>query len=459
MLFYLWQLGGVGLLGPDEPRYASIGRAMAATGDWITPRLDGQPWFEKPPLTYWLTDAGHRLRLSDEWAARLPQELLSVLFLCFYFQVLAREFSLRLATAATAILATSAGWFAYSFAALTDLPMSVALGAAMLITLFDTRPKRGWWAGAFLGFAILAKGFVPLVLFAPLFLIARGKRLAVIAGAIIVAAPWYGLCWIRNGHAFWDDFFWKQHVARFLTPSLEHVQPWWFYVPVLLAGLFPWTPLAALLFRRRIYDDSRLVLLMGWVLYGFLFFSVARNKLPGYLLPLLPVAGIVLAAGLEKLKGREYWLAACAVMLVALPSVIALLPNALLAGVSRTSLRFLPVGLFFLVLAGVVWWLAHKDWMDCAVIAIAVATAICITYGKYHTFPRLDQTVSVRGFWRANRAAVDAGCFDYVNRTWEYGLNYYAGHALPECGASPPGPHIEVRDRRLAVKAAPQELR
>ena len=135
LLLYLLHLGGVGFLGPDEPRYASVGREMARSGDWITPRLDGQPWFEKPPLTYWLTATGHLAHLPDEWAARLPEALISVAFLVFFYVTLAREFSPRLALTATAILATSAGWLAYSFAALTDLPMSAALGAAMLIAL------------------------------------------------------------------------------------------------------------------------------------------------------------------------------------------------------------------------------------------------------------------------------------------------------------------------------------
>ena len=75
LVVYLSGLGRVGFLGPDEPRYASIGREMARSGDWVTPRLDGSPWFEKPPLLYWMTGAGYRLRLSDEWAARLPLAL------------------------------------------------------------------------------------------------------------------------------------------------------------------------------------------------------------------------------------------------------------------------------------------------------------------------------------------------------------------------------------------------
>ena len=93
ILLYLLYLGRVGFIGPDEPRYASIGRAMAVSGDWVTPRLDGQPWFEKPPLLYWLTGIGKILPLPDEWAARLPVALVSLAFLIFFYRTLLREFS------------------------------------------------------------------------------------------------------------------------------------------------------------------------------------------------------------------------------------------------------------------------------------------------------------------------------------------------------------------------------
>jgi 4-amino-4-deoxy-L-arabinose transferase-like glycosyltransferase len=453
LLLYLLHLGGVGFLGPDEPRYASIGREIARSGDWITPRLDGQPWFEKPPLTYWLTAAGHVARLPDEWAARLPEALISAAFLVFFYLTLAREFTPRTALAATAILATSAGWMAYSFAALTDLPMSAALGAAMLTMLFD--PRRAALAGALLGLSILGKGFVPVVLIAPLFLVAHGKRMVTLASAAIVAAPWFILCWLRNGEAFWDDFFWKQHVARFLTPSLEHVQPFWYYVPILLAGLFPWTPLAALLAQRRLYSDRRVLLLAAWVLYGLIFFSVARNKLPGYLLPLFPALAIVLADALDAARFKAWWLAACALLLVGLPTVAGILPDALLAGLSRSHVTFAPGGLVFAGGAGVAWWLARKKKMEAALLSVALAAGIGAVYLKYNTFPALDRIVSVRSFWRSHSSEVSAACVDGVSRTWQYGLNYYAGHEVPQCEARDARrPRITTRDRQLAMEEA-----
>src|SRR5437879_7405413 len=107
-LLYFFNLTSVGLLGPDEPRYASIARQMARSGDWITPRLWGQPWFEKPALLYWMTAAGFRLGLGEEPAARFPVALLSVLFLAFFHWSLRREFGPKAAWYSTAMLATCA---------------------------------------------------------------------------------------------------------------------------------------------------------------------------------------------------------------------------------------------------------------------------------------------------------------------------------------------------------------
>jgi len=450
LFLYLLHLGGVGLLLPDEPRYASIGREMASSHDFITPRLDGKPWFEKPPLLFWMVALGHMLHLPDEWAARLPVALLSIAFLIFFFDVIQREFSTRTAIAASIILATSAGWLAYSSVAVTDLPMASTFAAAMFIAIFDTRRQQGYVSGALLGLSILGKGFVPVVLFLPMFLVERGKRLTTLAGCIAVAAPWHLLCWMRNGPEFWQDYVWKQQVLRFFTPALQHVQPFWFYLPVILGGLFPWTPLAGLLLRRKTFDDVRVRFLVAWLIYTLVFFSAAKNKLPGYALPMLPALAIVLAVGIEKAgTAARWWLMACAMMLGALPAIAAALPEALLSGVRKAPFVFGP-GLWFMLPAALVWWLAWRERSNLAMIAAGLSVVLGVAYLKTKTYPILDERVSVRAFWRASHPA--GACLENVRRDWEYGLNYYAGRALPQCGEAETGPRIMVVDQRLTVR-------
>jgi 4-amino-4-deoxy-L-arabinose transferase-like glycosyltransferase len=461
LLMYLLNLGSVGFgLDPDEPRYASIGREMAQSGDWITPRLNGSGWFEKPPLLYWMTASATRIGLRDEWAARLPVALLSLAFLAFFYAVLEREFNARIALMATAILGVSAGWIGYSFAAVTDLPAAACFGAAMLVALFDTRRRpgsgwmsAGWIAGALLGLAVLAKAFLPVALFIPVWLIARGKRLAIAAGAILIAGPWHLLMWLRNGSAFWTVYFWQQQVGRFNSPLLQHGRPFWFYLPVLLLGLFPWTPLFALLARRKTYDDVRLSSLTIWIVLALVFLSVITNKLPGYLLSLLPAVAIVLAAALDKAPAQEWWIAACALLLILLPSVFAGLPDAFLEGAMSVAWRFHSGGLLFLPIAAAVLWLAWRKEMALAVLTSALAAAAGIGLLATQTLPGLDQRVSARPFWRDHRDQIPSACLDPgLRRASKYALDYYASRALPECGPDTPGWRVASTPNGLALR-------
>ena len=451
-------LGSTGLLGPDEPRYASIGRTMAATGDLVTPKLDGEGWFEKPPLLYWTVALGTRFGLPGEWAPRLPIALMSLSFLIFYFGVLAREFSHHVAMFATAILGTCAGWLAYTVPAVPDLPMAATLGVAMLLTLYDKRSYSGWVAGAFLGLSMLAKGFVPITLFAPIWLLAaRGKRVALIAGTILVAAPWYILCSIANGKIFWTEFVWKHHIQRFFSSQLEHVQPLWFYVPVIILGMFPWTPLMALLTRGKTYEDSRVRGLAWWLLFGFAMFSASKGKLPGYLLPLLPFLAIVLAVGLTQTIHKTWWLVACALTLVILPPAAGVLPEALQIGLTRSTIPWRGTLLWLppiLATAIIVWRLAKKGMVERAALACALATALGAAIAKLWIFPALDDRVSVRAFWRAHPTEIAQACLDETLRNdWKrYGLNYYAEKPIPFCKDAPSATHITTSAGKLAIQ-------
>ena len=437
---------------------------MAHSGDWVTPHLNGSAWYEKPPLLYWMTGAANKLGLRDEWAARLPVALLSLLFLAFFYSIVEREFSGRTAMMSTALLGTSAGWIGYSFAAVTDLPVAATFNAAMLLALFDTRPRRGrpggklpvtagWIAGALLGLAILAKAFLPAALFLPVLFVARGKRLAIVAGAVLVAAPWHVLMWLRHGHAFWDVYFWQQQVGRFNSAALQHGEPFWFYLAVLPLGLFPWTPLFALLARKKTYADVRVSSLAIWLGLALLFLSVFSNKLPGYLLSLLPAMAIVLAVAVERAPAQEWWIAGCVLLLALAPSIAHVLPEALLAGSTHAPWPFRLSGLPFAVLAAAgVWWLAWRKQPALAVLAGALAAVIAAGYLKTAALPVLDRRVAARSFWNAHPTEVTDGCLDpgTPRKAW-YALEYYANRKLPECPPRPVPSRIILTQEGLAL--------
>lgn len=468
-LLFFHGLTGTGLLGPDEPRYAAIGREMARSGDWITPRLWGRPWFEKPPLLYWMTAAAFSAGLGPDLAPRLPVAILSVAFLLFYYVVLRREGLAPFLS--TVILGTTAGWLAYSHTAVTDLPMTAAFSAAMLLALpwidrGDRRVLPG--AAALLGLAVLAKGLVPLALALPAAWMGRRRlrdllRPAPVAAFLIVAAPWYIAVIARHGWTFIDEFFIKQHFERLATETLQHVQPFWFYAPVLLAGLFPWIPLVPLACRTRLYADPKRRFLLLWIAFGFVFFSVSKNKLPGYMLPLFPPAAALLGAALEKAARARAALIACALLLAAVPAVAAMLPGALLRGVTRTAAAAPPWPVFLPVaaLATAVWLLDRASRRAAAVCAIALAMAAAAAWIAAAAYPALDRTVSARGVWREIEDRAAHVCVGDVNRGWRYNLNYYSDIPLPACAGAPRPVRIEQNPEgipRIISAGAPEDL-
>ena len=459
LLFF--QLTGVGLLGPDEPRYASVGREMATSGDWITPHLWGKPWFEKPVLLYWMTGIAFKLGLGEDLAPRLPVALVSLAFLIFFKRRLRGEFGERESWYATAILATCAGWISFSELCLTDLPMSAAFAAMILLLLPWVR--RGEErvppvTGVLLGLAVLAKGLVPIVLALPLLWVGRRRlRHLLLPGTVMVltAAPWYVACTYRNGTAFLYDFFWKQHFGRFFSGGLQHVQPFWFYVPVLVAGLMPWSVLLPLLCRRKFYDDGRLRFLLLTVVFGLVFFSLSVNKLPGYLLPLLPLVAVLLGIALARAVRAGRWLVLVAASLVVVPIAVSILPQALLAGLSRSNwtapawYAVAPVPLVALL----AWWWEHNSQRDRAVALVSLAVVAGVVFLKMTAFPILDATVSARGLWRRVRSHPEQVCVEQIHRKLRYGLNYYSVEPLPRCAETARPLHIRQRPGKPAYVA------
>jgi 4-amino-4-deoxy-L-arabinose transferase-like glycosyltransferase len=444
-LLYFYRLGAIGLLGPDEPRYASVAREMARSGDWITPRLWGQPWFEKPALLYWMTGAAFRLGLGDDLAPRLPVALLSVAFLGFYWWIIRSEFGYLQAWFSVLILGTCGAWIGFSQVGVTDLPLTATFSAAMLLTLpWISRGDARWLpaAAALLGLAVLAKGLVPLVLATPIALCSRRLRELIRARVIVpfvaVAVPWYLLCYLRNGWAFLDVFFWQQQVARLTSPALMHMEPWWYYLPVLAASLLPWTPLAALLFRRRAYADPARRFLLAWVLFGLVFFSVSANKLAGYLLPLLPASAALMGLALAEIANARVWLAACAALLVVFAAAGPILPDALAEGLSRAPFpAFHWRWLLAAAVAAGAWALESHKRRLAAVACIAVCVVAAMVWLKRVDALAIDRVASVRGLWREIEDRSNDICVDSLSRTWRYGLNYYSITPLPDCTERP----------------------
>ncbi|HWP45465.1 MAG TPA: glycosyltransferase family 39 protein, partial [Blastocatellia bacterium] len=325
---FFFGLGRLALTGPDEPRYAEVAREMFVTGDYISPRLAGCPWYEKPALVYWMAAASYGIFGVGEFAARFPAALCALITSLVIFYVLnSAGYGVWAASAAIA-LATSGLFIGFARAITMDLiftwAIAIALIAGYRAGVAEGRARLFYWAacGAAAGLSVLAKGFAGILLIGAilgLYSIVSGRKkagwrdLAVAVSTLIaVAGAWYVPVTVRHGQEFIDEFVLEHHFERYLTTVHRHPQPVYFFLFVIMAGLMPWTFLLIpsiarmrLLRPRSGERDSLLVFAWIWVGVPTLFFSLSGSKLPGYILPVFPALAIIIGAELERVWNGE----------------------------------------------------------------------------------------------------------------------------------------------------------
>ncbi|MBE3605020.1 glycosyltransferase family 39 protein [bacterium] len=323
-LLFFYHLGAYGLWEPDESRYAEIAREMLASGNFIVPHLNYVPYVEKPPLLYWLTAIAMRLFGINEFAARFAGALAALAGVILTFGFARRVFDARRATLAGAILATSALYAVMAQVLTTDMLLTALTTAAVFALYLDWREGGywRWWAYLAMALAVLTKGPVGAALpiaIGMIFLWREGtlrgaiRRYSVIPGALLVAAlagPWF-IVMIFREPGYFDFYFIGEHFRRFFQPGYSHQEPIYYFVPVLLGGLLPWTfVLPFIAWRDLEPNPARRYCLIAAALI-FVIFSLARAKLAPYILPAFPPLAVVLADGIattiEKNKARRFW--------------------------------------------------------------------------------------------------------------------------------------------------------
>ncbi|HEV7412459.1 MAG TPA: glycosyltransferase family 39 protein [Casimicrobiaceae bacterium] len=322
------------LIHPDEGRYAEIPREMVASGDWLTPRLDGIKYFEKPALQYWLTAAAYEAFGIHQWTARLWPALAGFAGVLFIGYVGFRLGGPRLALYSAAALGGCI-WYALNAHILTldsglTLWMSVGFGALLLAqrSAAAEREQRMWMliAWSALALAVLSKGLIGVVLpGASLFvysLLTRDwvvwRRLHLFGGLLLfalIAAPWFIAVSLANPE-FFRFFFIHEHFERFLTNEHHREGAWWYFVPIFAGGILPWLTVLAWtaprLWSRAAVDSNgfswqRFALV--WSAFIFVFFSMSSSKLPSYILPIFPALALVIGVQLATLPERTLiWL-------------------------------------------------------------------------------------------------------------------------------------------------------
>ena len=472
-------LGALGLVGPDEPRYAAIARAMADSHDWITPRLWGSPWFEKPVLYYWIAGISMRIFGVNEFAARLPSALAALLAIVAVKWTALRSYGLGAAWFSLIMLPASVAIIGFSRAAGPDMLFAGLIIAAMAVGSEMLQTSRPGIAqrisfGFFLGAAVLAKGPAAVILAGSATLLwaalsgqwrapFRFLHLLVIVAFCVTALPWYVLCALRNPD-FLRVFIWQHNFERYLTPMFQHRQPFWYYMPVLLLASFPWCLVAfsalGVKWKKSSWRDSPGLFILCWALFPFLFFSFSQSKLPGYILPAV-FPGFLL---MGRAVAREFvaggpraglWTGLTGALLMVFAGAAArpLASNAALYRVPESHLSVLLLSMFA---AGVIAvFLSLKGKQAKAVALIAVLMAVVVILMNVEILPAADVQISARSLARDSRPLMqptDTVAVHGLNRNWNYGLSYYFARELPEWRPDDPLPQWLFTSQSEAMK-------
>ncbi len=345
-IFYLLPLDGRPLWQPDETRYAEISREMLARGDWVVPRLLDLRYFEKPVAGYWLNSLSQWLFGDGNMAARLAPALSTALSAALVFWLALSLWSDRRKAWAACLIYLSC-FLVYAIGTYNTLDsiLTLWLNAAMVgchAAISASSPRRkitaSILAGLACGMAFLTKGFlalvIPVIVVTPFMLWRRrigeffANGLIMIAAAAMISAPW-AIAIAMQEPDYWHYFFWVEHIQRFAADNAQHKEPFWFFVPILMAGVMPWLgllPSALAGGWRQRREQPALLYLLLWAAMPFLFFSIARGKLPTYILPCFaPLALLMAHAAIGKLDAGHLrvftvngWINGVAGLLVAL---------------------------------------------------------------------------------------------------------------------------------------------
>lgn len=442
-----FHLGDIPLLDPDEPVYAQTAREMLAANDFISPRIYGDFWYDKPPMYYWLVSGGFKLFGQNEFTARFPSAVLAVcggLLVYFGGKSLMNQ---RAGFIAALVLCTSTEYFYLGKAAVTDMTLTFFLTATLLCYL----QRKYYLAYIAAGLAVLTKGpigivFPGIIILLHLILtkdIHALKRIKIFRGGILAAlvcVPWYLAMYHFHGMDFINTFLGFHNVTRFLQPEHSSGTLWYYYIPVLLVGFFPWTTFLVQSlwssFRERHKEDGIIpFFFLIWAMIIFLFFSISQTKLVSYILPMFPPLALLVGKYTDKCitEGTPGVFRKAA-------TIFTILAAALQGGLVFTAIKLIPELLPGAIAMGVILamviiggWLAVNRKRNMEFISIVVSGMIAIlVVVMTQLFPAMAPSFTVRNFTSTFQEHYDGKAPVYISKYFRPGFMYYIGNPNAE---------------------------
>lgn len=455
-------LGNLGrpLANPDEGRYSEISREMAASGDWITPRLNGIKYFEKPPLQYWATAAAFRVFGENEYSARLYVTLAGLATLLVVGFTGLRLYRPEVGVASMLALAASPYFMAMGGIVTLDIGLTLWTTAAICAYLIaevaaaDQRARARWMLAAWaaMALAVLSKGLIGIVLpaaalvlhclarrdFSPIARLQWSYGLAVF---FAIAAPWFAAVSLANPE-FAHFFFVHEHFERFLTTSHRRTEPWWYFLPILAVGFLPWMfALPAALShawradgRTRGAQPLRLAIVFAAFLVAF--FSLSGSKLPAYILPAFPPLALVLGLYLVEAPTRRLalWLAPVPFIAMALAWLAWRLPSgardAWTRGLYEQAMPWALTGAAALLAAAIaaLWLMSRgRRW---AAVALVCAGSVLMVDRLEDAYGKLSPRQSGAAVAAKMRHLLGPATRLYSVGTYEQTIPFYVGRTM-----------------------------
>lgn len=467
LVVWFYALGARTLVPSDEGRYAEMAREMAATGDWITPRLDALKYFEKPPLQTWMNALTFEVFGLGEWQARLWSGVCGLLGIALVAYAGRRLFNPWVGTTAALVLASSFWWAGLSHVNVLDMGLSGMMTITLCGMLLAQRDdasateQRNWMLASYAGMALafLSKGPIGIVLPGAVLVLytlvtrewALWTRLHLVKGLILftlIAAPWFIMVWQQNPeHPHF--FFIHENFERFTSKVHHRDGPLWYFIPILVVGIVPWLGmLLQSLFGALRRDDMRTrfqpkMMLLIWAAFIFFFFSISSSKLPHYILPIFPALALLIAHFLQKAKALSWGISAALLAVLGIAG-LALIPRLSKMGgepleiAGYQAAQPWAIAGFALMLAGalcVFWWIKQKrsDLPTLATLALAVSGFLggqllmlgSDTYGQYRAGVLLVP---------AMQAELTPDTALYAIGTYEQSLPFYLRHTFVTVG-------------------------
>ncbi|MFA5146776.1 MAG: glycosyltransferase family 39 protein [Candidatus Omnitrophota bacterium] len=319
---FFFHLGGMALSDPDETFYAQTAKEMLERGEWLTPYLFGKPQFEKPILLYWFVESSYKLFGVNEFAARFPSAVFGFLGLVAVYLLGMLLFNKRVGILSALILATNVEYVMLSRACVTDMILATLIAYGFLFFLYGRMRGKGYFyilSASFFALATLTKGpigvllpgvvlLVYLILFRDLKSVLRIPVIPCLAVFFAIALPWYLVEYRLHGMKFVDAFFGFHNVTRFLESEHAIGSQFYYNIPIILGGFFPWSVFLPFgfwyIFTKAFTRSSEyrgpILFVLSWFFVIFIFFSISSTKLPTYVFPLFPALALIVAVVWDK---------------------------------------------------------------------------------------------------------------------------------------------------------------